>query len=29
MIEGFAIVGATMALFRRKPGLATSLPLAL
>jgi O-antigen ligase len=29
MIEGFAIVGATMALFRRKPGLATSLPMAL
>lgn len=29
MIEGFAIVGAAMTLFRRKPGLATSLPTAL
>ena len=29
MVEGFAIVGATMALFRRKPRLAASLPIAL
>jgi O-antigen ligase len=29
MIEGFAIVGATMALFRRKPRLAAALPMAL
>ena len=29
MIEGFAIVGATMALFRRTPRLATSLPMVL
>ena len=29
MVEGFAIVGAVMALFRKKPGLATSLPTAL
>ncbi len=29
MIEGFAIVAATMELFRRRPGLASSLPVAL
>jgi O-antigen ligase len=29
MLEGFAIVGATLELFRRRPGLAKSLPVAL
>ena len=29
MLEGFAMVAATMELFRRRPGLATSLPIAL
>ena len=29
MIEGFAIIGAAMELFRRRPSLARSLPLAL
>ena len=29
MLEGFAMVAAVMELFRRRPGLATSLPLAL
>jgi len=29
MLEGFALVGAAMALFRRRPGLAQSLPVVL